>query len=132
MNYYQTVCSLTSRILSSVRFRANDSNRLTSPKPFFSPSTDDDLAALYLTAKSQGKPRSADDHEEIELLLESFSKQCEEIVSEVETLSVPFFPFAPSLFSLLDIILMIKRMVKIGKRETYRRYHRVDPRREPK
>ncbi|GAA6019268.1 hypothetical protein JCM11491_001295 [Sporobolomyces phaffii] len=50
-------------------------------------SNDDDLAAMYLTAKTQGKPRSADDHEEIELLLESFSKQCEEIVSEVETLS---------------------------------------------
>ncbi|GAA5936079.1 CorA family magnesium transporter [Sporobolomyces koalae] len=50
-------------------------------------SNDDDLAAMYLTAKIQGQPRSADDHEEIELLLESFSKQCEEIVSEVETLS---------------------------------------------
>ncbi|GAA5892223.1 hypothetical protein JCM6882_003615 [Rhodosporidiobolus microsporus] len=48
---------------------------------------DADLAALYLTAKLQGKPRTAEDHEEIELLLESFSKQCEEIVSEVETLS---------------------------------------------
>ncbi|KAK4049513.1 magnesium ion transporter [Microbotryomycetes sp. JL201] len=48
---------------------------------------DDDLAAMYLTAKLEGKPRSADDHEEVELLLESFSKRCEEIVSEVETLS---------------------------------------------
>ncbi|BGP19138.1 magnesium ion transporter [Rhodosporidiobolus nylandii] len=50
-------------------------------------SNDADLAAMYLTAKLQGKPRTAEDHEEIELLLESFSKQCEEIVSEVETLS---------------------------------------------
>lgn len=49
---------------------------------------DDDLAAMYLTSKLEDKPRSADDHEEIELLLESFSKRCEEIVSEVETLSV--------------------------------------------
>ncbi|GAA5837325.1 hypothetical protein JCM11251_004967 [Rhodosporidiobolus azoricus] len=48
---------------------------------------DDDLASMYLTAKLQDTARSADDHEEIELLLESFSKQCEEIVSEVETLS---------------------------------------------
>ncbi|GAA5922892.1 hypothetical protein JCM1841_003773 [Sporobolomyces salmonicolor] len=48
---------------------------------------DDDLAAMYLTSKLQGKPRAPDEHEEIELLLESFSKQCEEIVSEVETLS---------------------------------------------
>jgi hypothetical protein len=43
---------------------------------------------MYLTAKAQDKPRANDDHEEIELLLESFSKQCEEIVSEVETLEV--------------------------------------------
>ncbi|GJN93504.1 hypothetical protein Rhopal_006561-T1 [Rhodotorula paludigena] len=48
---------------------------------------DDDLANMYLTEKQAGHPRAADDHEEIELLLESFSKQCEEIVSEVETLS---------------------------------------------
>lgn len=43
---------------------------------------------MYLTAKLENRPRSADDHEEVELLLESFSKQCEEIVSEVETLAV--------------------------------------------
>jgi len=44
---------------------------------------------MYLTEKiSQQHPRSSDDHEEVELLLESFSKQTEEIVSEVETLSV--------------------------------------------
>lgn len=44
---------------------------------------------MYLTQKiTQNHPRSSDDHEEIELLLESFSKQTEEIVSEVETLSV--------------------------------------------
>lgn len=42
---------------------------------------------MYLTAKKNGAPRDAQDHEEIELLLESFSKQCEEIVSEVEGLS---------------------------------------------
>ncbi|KAK4048831.1 magnesium ion transporter [Microbotryomycetes sp. JL221] len=48
---------------------------------------DEDLAAMYLTAKLENKPRSADDHEEVELLLENFSKRCEEIVSEVETLS---------------------------------------------
>lgn len=50
--------------------------------------SDEDLANMYLTAKAQDKPRADDDHEEIELLLESFSKQCEEIVSEVETLEV--------------------------------------------
>ncbi|GAA6010850.1 hypothetical protein JCM10207_003958 [Rhodosporidiobolus poonsookiae] len=50
-------------------------------------SNDDDLAAMYLTSKLAAKPRTAEDHEEVELLLESFSKQCEEIVSEVETLA---------------------------------------------
>ncbi|BGP50746.1 magnesium ion transporter [Rhodotorula kratochvilovae] len=48
---------------------------------------DDDLSGLYLTAKAAGKPRAPNDHEEVELLLESFSKQCEEVVSEVETLA---------------------------------------------
>ncbi|GAA6054356.1 hypothetical protein JCM3770_003333 [Rhodotorula araucariae] len=48
---------------------------------------DDDLSGMYLTAKAQGKPRAPNDHEEVELLLESFSKQCEEVVSEVETLA---------------------------------------------
>ncbi|BGO94321.1 hypothetical protein NBRC10512_002770 [Rhodotorula toruloides] len=47
---------------------------------------DDDLAGMYLTARMHGTPHAANDHEAIELLLESFSKQCEEIVSEVETL----------------------------------------------
>lgn len=49
---------------------------------------DDDLAGMYLTARMHGTPHAANDHEAIELLLESFSKQCEEIVSEVETLEV--------------------------------------------
>ena len=44
---------------------------------------------MYLTEKVEKQQlRNADDHEEVELLLESFSKQTEEIVSEVETLSV--------------------------------------------
>jgi magnesium transporter len=49
---------------------------------------DDDLAAMYLTAKGEGKPRDASEHEEIELLLESFDKQVEEIVSEIDNLAV--------------------------------------------
>ena len=39
---------------------------------------------MYLTAKAQGKPRGLHDHEQLELLLEGFSKQVEEIVSEVD------------------------------------------------
>ena len=42
---------------------------------------------MYLTAKSLGAPRDASEHEELELLMESFDKQVEEIVSEVENLS---------------------------------------------
>lgn len=49
---------------------------------------DDDLAAMYLTSKAEGHTRDPSEHEEIELLLESFEKQCEEIVSEVDSLAV--------------------------------------------
>lgn len=90
---------------------------------------DDDLAAMYLTAKLQGKPRSADDHEEIELLLESFSKQCEEIVSEVETLSVSILPLPEASYSRQRAHSGIGRFV--GEREAYRRHHRIDLGREP-
>ncbi|KAK0482403.1 cora-domain-containing protein [Armillaria novae-zelandiae] len=44
---------------------------------------DEDLNAMYLTDKKNGNVRGIDDHEELEFLLESFSKQVEEIVSEV-------------------------------------------------
>lgn len=43
---------------------------------------------MYLTDKMNGKPRQLTDHEELEVLLESFSKQVEEIVNESETISV--------------------------------------------
>jgi magnesium transporter len=43
---------------------------------------------MYLTAKKDGSPRGLHDHEELELLLESFSKQVEEFVSEVENITV--------------------------------------------
>lgn len=42
---------------------------------------DDDLAAMYLTERAQGKLREEDDeHTEIEMLLESYHKVCDEIV----------------------------------------------------
>lgn len=41
---------------------------------------DDDLAAMYLTEKAEGKEREEDNHEEIELLLESYDKVADEIV----------------------------------------------------
>lgn len=49
---------------------------------------DDDLAAMYLTDKKNGLTRELDDHEELEVLLESFSKQVEEIVNEAENIEV--------------------------------------------
>lgn len=47
--------------------------------------SDEDLAAMYLSAKRARQPRATADHEELEMLLESFAKQVEEIVSEVDT-----------------------------------------------
>lgn len=42
---------------------------------------DDDLAAMYLTErKLTGKPRDENDHQEVEMLLESYHKICDEIV----------------------------------------------------
>ncbi|KAJ7150887.1 hypothetical protein C8R43DRAFT_1005499 [Mycena crocata] len=47
---------------------------------------DDDLTAMYLTDKQNDIIRELDDHEELEVLLESFSKQVEEIVNEAENI----------------------------------------------
>ncbi|KAH0847028.1 Mitochondrial inner membrane magnesium transporter mrs2 [Fonsecaea pedrosoi] len=42
---------------------------------------DDDLSAMYLTErKATGKPRAENDHQEVEMLLESYHKICDEIV----------------------------------------------------
>ena len=41
---------------------------------------DDDLAAMYLTEREQGKVRDDEDHTEVEMLLESYHKVCDEIV----------------------------------------------------
>ncbi|KAM3583004.1 magnesium ion transporter [Umbelopsis sp. WA50703] len=47
---------------------------------------DEDLAAMYLTEKKAGSPRNAADHEEIELLMESYLKQTEEIANKAAIL----------------------------------------------
>ena len=52
---------------------------------------DEDLSAMYLSAKKAHQPRGLTEHEELEMLLESFSKQVEEIVSELETMTVCSF-----------------------------------------
>ncbi|KAI9853242.1 MAG: magnesium ion transporter [Vezdaea acicularis] len=41
---------------------------------------DDDLAAMYLTEKAKGGQRGEDEHTEVEMLLESYHKVCDEIV----------------------------------------------------
>ena len=43
---------------------------------------------MYLTDKTNGVERELDDHEELEVLLESFCKQVEEIVNEAENIEV--------------------------------------------
>ncbi|KAJ7054521.1 hypothetical protein C8F01DRAFT_1163681 [Mycena amicta] len=48
---------------------------------------DDDLTAMYLTDKQSDIIRELDDHEDVEVLLESFSKQVEEIVNEAESIA---------------------------------------------
>lgn len=47
---------------------------------------DEDLAGMYLTEKLAGKERPADQHDELELLLESYLKQTDGIVQEADQL----------------------------------------------
>ena len=46
------------------------------------------MEAMYLSDKKNGIDRVSHDHEELEVLLESFSKQYEEIVNESENIEV--------------------------------------------
>ncbi|KAG8739593.1 magnesium ion transporter [Ceratobasidium sp. 414] len=46
---------------------------------------DEDLNSMYLTDAKLGLERNMQDHEDLEILLESFDKQVEEIVNEAET-----------------------------------------------
>ncbi|KAI8318845.1 Mg2+ transporter protein [Martensiomyces pterosporus] len=48
---------------------------------------DEDLAAMYLTQKLNGSMRATNDHEEVELMMETYLKQVEEIVNHVESVS---------------------------------------------
>ncbi|KAI0476149.1 cora-domain-containing protein [Xylariaceae sp. FL0804] len=47
---------------------------------------DDDLASMYLTEKAHDIERQLDDHTEVEMLLESYHKLCDEIVQEAQNL----------------------------------------------
>lgn len=46
---------------------------------------DDELSELYLTEKLNGTQRSKDDHQEVELILESYSLHCDAIVQTIES-----------------------------------------------
>jgi magnesium transporter len=46
------------------------------------------LAAMYLTDRKNDVRRQLSDHEELELLFETFSKQVEELVNEAENIHV--------------------------------------------
>ena len=41
---------------------------------------DDDLVTMYLSERAEGKVREENDHQEVEMLLESYHKVCDEIV----------------------------------------------------
>ena len=47
---------------------------------------EDDLAAMYLTEKANNIVRGEEDHTEVEMLLESYHKLCDEIVQEAGNL----------------------------------------------
>lgn len=53
---------------------------------------DEDLVAMYLTDRRNGVQREPSDHQELEVLLESFAKQVEEIVNETDTTQVCAVP----------------------------------------
>ncbi len=47
---------------------------------------DDDLSAMYLTEKAHDLVRGEDDHTEVEMLLESYNKVCDEVFQEASNL----------------------------------------------
>jgi magnesium transporter len=46
---------------------------------------------MYLTDRKNDITRDLGDHDDVEILLESFSKQVEEIVNEAENIEVSFW-----------------------------------------
>jgi hypothetical protein len=58
---------------------------------------------MYLTDKKNNITRDLQDHEELEVLLESFSKQAEEIVNEAQSIEVFHF-----------MLIYFRRLIKFG------------------
>jgi hypothetical protein len=49
------------------------------------------MMAMYLTDRKNNVSRELHDHEDLEVLLESFAKQVEEIVNEAQNMEVRLF-----------------------------------------
>ena len=59
---------------------------------------------MYLSDKKNGVDRVTHDHEELEVLLESFSKQYEEIVNESENIEVGLYTHTTHAGKILTVI----------------------------
>lgn len=59
---------------------------------------------MYLTDKKSGIPRPLNDHEDMEMLLESFAKQVEEIVNEAENIQVIHSVTSPVICHSADLL----------------------------
>lgn len=76
---------------------------------------------MHLTDKKNGIIRELNDHEDLETLLESFSKQVEEIVNEAENIEVRCF----------GIVVLSLLTHNLGQCSIHTRNRGVDSRLEP-
>lgn len=79
---------------------------------------DDDLVAMYLSERAQGKFRAEADHTEVEMLLESYHKVCDEIVqvsgnlvNNIRNTEEMYAPLFPSLYRLPNPILSLSNFL---------------------
>lgn len=82
---------------------------------------------MYLTDKRNGIQREPSDHQDLEVLLESFAKQVEEIVNETETTQV-----RSAHFHAADCARALTDSVPLEQYTIYPRDRRTDPRLQPK
>ncbi|RKP35562.1 Mg2+ transporter protein cora-like protein [Dimargaris cristalligena] len=79
---------------------------------------DEDLAAMYLSAKESNAPRATNDHEEVELLLETYLKQVEEIANIIAALNTNMRSTEDIVNIMLDAqrnnLMMLELQVNIG------------------
>jgi magnesium transporter len=53
---------------------------------------DEDLAAMYLTDQAEGKQHAPGDHQDVELLLEAYLTQLEEVANQISRISFNMAP----------------------------------------